>query len=536
MNRGFSIIEILIAMAIGIIVISGVVAGSGGFSAALRGNQSTIMNGQTNAEAVTLAQKVLEQTQALGRQDFNLVNPTATTSIDGFYYKSVDVVTQPDFLTKLITTTISWLSDHNATSTTRFSTLVTNLENVNSPNLCNSTVLNANGWKTPKYYSFWTPDMLPPPHANGIAVSDLRVFDNKLYITASTTPNPSPESFLIFDLPVDPSQTPVLRGRIDNATSTNTGLNAVTVATTSGAIYAYVASAFPANFGTCSSANGAYTKCGQLQIIDVNDPDLSLGMAQIKYTFKVPSVTGTGGQSVGKSIFYKDGIVYLGLAKTPDTNPGGDTEFNAIDVGGGGLGGTPTDPKFIKGYQVGNGVNDIFVKGNYAYLASPNNENITIVDANISSPTFMQRVGGYTPPSGGNNGERVYTVGNTSYLGRAFGAKEFYILNVSSPSSVSLIGNALDIETGNQASVRGLAVKNNLAFIITRDQFQVWDIASPSSIMPWTPAASTTQFLQLSLLGGSGTSLNCDRDYFYIAIASSMGNNKDYVAIIVPGP
>jgi len=58
---------------------------------------------------------------------------------------------------------------------------------------------------------------------------------------------------------------------------------------------------------------------------------------------------------------------------------------------------------------------------------------------------------------------------------------------------------------------------------------------NPSNIKPWTVDGTTNSFLSMSLLGGSGTSTNCENDRIYVAVASSQGNNKDILAVITPG-
>lgn len=505
-TAGFSIIEILIAMAIAVIVMSGVVASSGGFGATLRGYQSTIMNGQTNAEAVAKAQQVLEQTQSFGRQDFNLVNPTATTSLDGFYYKSVDVQLQPDFLTKLVTTTISWLTDHNATSTVRLSTLVTNLGNVNAPYTCNSTL--RGDWKAPLMHSWEFGKDLVGDASSGFPIGGIDVLNGKLYVVINNSNGNNFPTFFTFDVSgteADPSLKPVLKAQIDNDVTVKSGLSSVRVAGT----YAYVATATNFNYTTCTS--GA---CGQLQVIDVSDISNPIP----KSKFKMPGVTGKNGQSIGQTIFYKDGYVYLGLAKT-QTGP----EFNIIDVGGGG-GGTPESPKWVGGYQVGNGINAIYVRGRYAYLATPNNTELTILD--IDNPASPVPVGSYDAPDNQGNGKSVFIVGNTLYFGRTVTAAnpELYVLNDSNPEA-PLPAPLGTREVGS--SVNGILVRDYLAFLLTNNTFQILNISNSAAMYEWaTP---------INLPGNSsGSTIECEGNNIFFGSIPSSG--KGYIALVTPGP
>ena len=115
------------------------------------------------------------------------------------------------------------------------------------------------------------------------------------------------------------------------------------------------------------------------------------------------------------------------------------------------------------------------------------------------------------------------------------------MLNASVPASVSFL-DGRDIGTGNQTTIYGLAVRDYLAFFLTKAQFQVWNISTPGSISPWTASGTTTEFsdsnhaLSFYGAGGAGTSLFCYGDYFYAAVTSSQGNNKDNITIITPGP
>jgi len=519
-QTGFSVLEILLAMAIAILTISAVLLVS-------FGSQSLASDSQTNGEAQAKAQGLLETEQANGRQDFNNVNalpqPPLTYITDGIYQKKVDVVFPldpithvPDYSKKQVTATVSWTGDHNRAESSALSTLVTNPQAANSGGTCNSVMANPTGWKTPHYYA-WDFGQLGVNgnNGNGFGVADVYVYNQRFYVAMNTTPNTDRDTFFVFDLPTDPSQKPVFRGSVDNSASVSGSLSATAVAGN----YAFLANGFGANFTTCTQSD----HCAQLQVMDVTDP----ANPSVAASYKIPGVTGTGGQAEGKSIFYSNGYIYLGLSKT-NSGP----EFDVIDVGGGGGLASPTNPIYKGGYAVGNAVNSIFVKGNYAYIATPNSENMTVID--ISNPANPTRVGGYTP-AGGSNGESVTAVGSNVYLGRTFGTTEFYILNAANPGAISVAGSK-DIGSGNQTSVNGMAVRDYLAFLITPAQFQVWNIANPASIQPWSSDGTTNSFLSLSTVGGTGTALYCSGDYFYLAVASSQGNTKDIISIITPGP
>ncbi len=537
--RGFSTLEILIAMVIAVSTITAVIL-------VFFGGQSTILSAQTNAEAVTKAEQLVEAAQALARHDFNLVNAVATTT-DGVYQKSVTVELQSDYLTKLVTTFVSWIGDHGQELHTRIDTLVTNLENVSSPNTCNSTLTNAAGWKAPDHQVYDFGQLgLNSNNGNGYEVSSIQAFRGILYVTMVDTPNTDQSTLVTFKIPNDPTtQAPVLLSKVDNNSAVGVGLAGTVIASTTNRVYLLAANPYEAIFHTCINTTGTNKSCAQLQIFDVTDP---AALAQAIYNFKLsttsPSfVNGTSaGQATGNSIFYRDGYVYLGLTAT-QSGP----EFNVIDVGGGGTPASFTNPIWKGGYVVGNGVNSIFVKGKYAYITSPNSQNLKIIDVQVGSPTFMQLVGSYSPPNapqsegvGSNHGRAATVVGDTVYLGRTYGAKEVYILNASAPSTPTVSGS-LDVGSGNLTSVYGLALRENLVFLLTKSQFQVWDVGNPGTIVPWTVSGTNAEFsdAQHDLgqfgNGGAGTSLDCEGNYIYTALASTQGNTKDMLAVLYPG-
>src|SRR3990167_5975208 len=86
-GAGFSSIEILIATTVLVVVLSAVVLVS-------FGSQSLLIDSETSSEALTKAQELIEQEQALARKDFKLVNPVSLS--DGIYQKKIDI-TMPDF-------------------------------------------------------------------------------------------------------------------------------------------------------------------------------------------------------------------------------------------------------------------------------------------------------------------------------------------------------------------------------------------------------------------------------------------------------
>ncbi len=483
---GLATLEILIAFTILILCVGGVII-------ITFGNQSLSTDLEVSNQAIYKAQKMLEEARILSYFDFNLVNPKIETEISGpiLFTKNIDVK-QVDLFTKEVKSTIAWQSAGRALSLFQ-TTLVTNRQ-AGGTGTCSSVL--TGDWKNPILTNYeFGKDLVGDP-ANIFPISAIEAYKGKLFVSIDNSTSSSLPTFFEFDIS-NPSL-PILLGSVDNDSSSIAGPNAIAVTDT----YAYVASSKGSNFSTCVSGS-----CGQLQIIDVSGPAPIL-----KKTFKIPGVTGAGGQAIGKSIFYKNGLVYLGLSKTL-SGP----EFNIIDVS------NPLSLVYKGGYSVSNAVNDIFVKDSKAYIATPNSENMTIVDVvNSSSPL---RLGGYSP-AGGSNGESIYTVGNTVYLGRTFGTNEFHILDAKNPVSPSITASK-DIGTGTGTSINSLFARDYLAFMITNAKFEVWNILDPVNISPWTQNGVIGEFLTLP---GKGLAMDCEGNYMYVG--SVPVGNKGYISII----
>jgi len=502
--RGFSTLEMLLALAIISLALTAA-------SMVVFGNQSIAADTTVATEALYKAQGMLEYERALSRLDYGLLAATTSTETSGgiTYAKSVSLAQAGAFAIQA-TSTVSWVSGGRALSIV-LSTLFTNASSGTS-NTC-SPILTGN-WKNPQHYQ-WDLGQLGVNgnNGNGFGISNIVVFNKRLYLTMYTTPNTDKDTVFIFDTQSDPSQPPTFRGSVDNDPSNAIGPNALAVASTTSKVYAFVASASRAT----------------IQVVDVTDPT---NPAVVK-TFAIPtSKVSTAGTPY--SLFYKNGYLYLGLSKIT----GGGPEFNIIDVGAGS--GSPTNPVWVGGYDTGSAVNEIYLKGTYAYLTTAGNENLTVLD--ISTPSNPTRVGGFTPPNapesdgvGSDHGESIFVLGTTAYLGRTYGTNEFYILNAATPSSISTMGSK-DVGTGNQSGIYSVAVRNSLAFFITGSQFQVWNISNPANPAPWSADGTTATFLSLSSLGGTGTASDCEGNTFYLAIGSSQGNNKDVLGVITPGP
>ena len=507
-QKGFSTLEMLIAMFVLLLSLTAVISVS-------FGNQSLIIDSQTNAEALNIAQGLLEKAQADARKDFNIVNPVAQTeTADGFKYWTEVKQEDGDYFTKLVTAHVEFPEDSGRRGDTELTAVVANFNNAVGGDTCSSVLLpDAAAWKSPEIKNMVTGfDGLA--HVSGkFPITDVDAYKGRLYITVGETENEDDPVFFIFDIDKlinDPGH--ALLGSADNATSTISGLNAVAVAEdpATGNTYAYLAN---------------NNDDSQLQVIDVTDPgDIDTGGFadwELKYA-------GTG---KGNSIFYRNGYIYLGL-----TSAGGDSEFHIIDT---------HDPLEASGKDVGqwssnkHDINAIYVRGRYAYLAIPETDsgkNLIILE--ISNAASPESVGSFS--DGGNNGKSLFMAGDALYLGRTLGGTELTVLDVGDPAS-----STLPIMAGRDdinVSVDGVIVRgatqtaddpelSGLAFLLTKRTFQVYGAAGLVAAAPATATAT------LSLPNGSDNnkyeaSLDCEGNYFFAG--SNDYDWNSYISVIAP--
>lgn len=493
-NKGVMTLEILIAFAILILNITAVLL-------LLDGGQSTSLDSQTNMEAIARTQDMLARARSDADINFESVIPKNDT--DGFYTRDLSVEPDPadpaNEYKKLLTSSTTWKNGAKPL-TIAFSTLITDFKNITDT--CSQNI--SGDWTNPQMtpYEFGKNLVVPSDLTSGFPITDVQAIGKKLYVAVNNATANNNATFFGFDIS-DSSSKPNFLFGVDNAPTVSPGFNAVAI----NGHYAYLANAYAGSSATCATASN----CSQLQIIDLDSP-----ATPVAY-LKLASTTSGGKLAYGTSIFYSKGYVFIGLAKS--SGAGG--EFNVVDVGAGT--GSPTNPKFVTSYKTGVGINSIFVKNNYAYLATPNggttNENLTVLD--ISDPSSsVSRVYGYAP-SGGSNGESIKVRNGKIYLGRTFAStadKEFYILN----APIATLINSKDVGTGSSTTIHGLVIRNTLAFLVTGAQFQIWD----------TNGSINQYATPLTLPGGAGTAISCTGNYLYASSVPSDG--KSYISIISP--
>ncbi len=510
-HSGFSTLELLIAMTVLTLSISAV----------LLMRPATLVDTETEVEALNLAQGLIEHEQALARKDFALVVPTTTLEVSGpiTYTSRFDVSVSPDNMTKKVVATVSWHAQYGRTSHISLTTLVTNFTDGTGLNTCSSVLVG--DWRHPLVQNPTTSlGALIGDSVGTYTITGVDAYHGSLYVT-TTTNNPSNKTFFIFTLPS--TGNPALLASLDTTgASVSSGAAAVTVATARGHTYAYVASAYGANFTSCA----VRASCAQMQIVDVTDPASPV----LKVNYKIPptQVTGSAGSAAGNTVFYADGYLYLGLTKTT-TGP----EFNIIDVH------DPLNPTWVGGYVIGYTVNAIVVRDGVAYVAHRTTssatiqEQVTVLDVHDS--THPTRVSGYHAPDNDGAGNRLYLLGDALFFGRTDSElthdDEWYLLNAANPTKLATNNPNTPQPPGVKftSTVSGVAARDFLAFVLTGTaskpgSLAVFDIANPLAL---------DVYASLSLpSSSSGAALDCEGNT--IVVGSNDVANKGYLSMIHP--
>ncbi|HYF12848.1 MAG TPA: hypothetical protein VD928_00920 [Candidatus Paceibacterota bacterium] len=184
-NRGFSVLEILIAMTILVSALATTVLLAGG-------NRALAVDAQVSAEALLVAQEYLESAMADARKDFKLVNPTSTTQlIESFaYYKNLHVL-PVDFFTKELIVDVGWDGTYGREQHLSLSSLITNTGQIKGGDTCYSTLLDPRGehkdWEHPIISHKLFGDIEGLNDSGGIyPITDIEVYEEDMYVTINS--------------------------------------------------------------------------------------------------------------------------------------------------------------------------------------------------------------------------------------------------------------------------------------------------------------------------------------------------------------
>lgn len=474
---GMATIELLIAMAIGVVVLAGATLVSFGSQTA------SLDSGMTNVGLYNSESDIASTTAALST-NWSAIN--SSSGFDGTYSTST-IIADLDACRKIVSTNSSWHSEKGRSLSLPVQTIVGNVSVAKAiGGDCGSFIL-TDGWSHPNSLNPLTRDFSSEPGDNpsvqadsGTKATGLDVMNKIVYLTALS---PTKDDFFIFNAN---NVLNLVTPPIILSVNVSSGLNDVDVMydSVSGKRYAFVVGYFE-NGTPCGGGIGHKEYSRQLQVIEIiGNPPTSASVVADK---TLSTVGECGEYPAGYSVYYYDKKVYVGTKETDGQ------ELTIFDVS------TLTSPNEIASISVSRNVNDIVVRDGLAYLATGagasgtyNPLKIYDVDPTHVFPnpiqTYLQQVGSFTA-TGDEEGTSLYLLGNKLYLGmeRASGGRpEFYILDITNPLTVPLpkLGQKnLGLHSGK--FVAGIKVSGRYAFLGLSDSspgFAVLDISNPALV------------------------------------------------------
>lgn len=195
----------------------------------------------------------------------------------------------------------------------------------------------------------------------------------------------------------------------------------------------------------------------------------------------------------------------------------GSDEFEILNIS------NPLNITLVGSTTVGSSaIYDIYVSGNYAYLAT-NDAEFTVVDiSDKSSPTVADTLDLAQP----NDGYAVFKSGNYAFLGRdatAAGQGEFYSIDVTDPTNVAISDS---LEYG--ADVNAVFVSGNYAYLATDgNELEVVDVSDPTNLVSVANYNTPTNF--------NGEDVFVLGNYAYL-LTSNDGGGPEFFVIDISNP
>jgi Tfp pilus assembly protein PilV len=428
-QRGFSTVEILVATSILVVVFSAVIL-------LVLGSQKLSVDTQTNHEAQLLGEKSLEEGRAAALADFSSnQNFTGTQTVGALTY---NISRSQSFISpcvKSLTARVEWSVEGRPQYVTSTTQITSPAEAIALGGDCNVGNPPGGSFEPWEWCADYGQADLNPNGQEGTDIDAFQIGSTRYIALSSSHSNDVNNDFWIYSMS---GANLTFQGSLD----LGEGLNAVNVARDSatGTYYAFAASNENQN---------------QLRVISLATITSPTQVAQLTFT----------GSGNGFDVQFYQGFVYIAAGN----------DIHKINVS------TPGGPILVSSFNAGGPVNKLAVAGSYIYAAtSDNNGELKIV--NISS---MTSAGTYNA-TGNENGTSVYVLGDTVYLGteRSNSHSDLYILNVTTPSSITVLGSQ-SLNHNPNSKLVDVIVSGPIAFVASdssNDEFEVWNVSNPTNI------------------------------------------------------
>ncbi len=187
------------------------------------------------------------------------------------------------------------------------------------------------------------------------------------------------------------------------------------------------------------------------------------------------SLPGVGGSFPGAlSLTYYNNYLYIGTHRTAGN------EFHIFDVT------DRSNPRWLGSREINHNINNIIVRGSYAYLATSGNvKDVIILD--ISKPNSIQEIS--TIEISGNEDARVlYLLGTTLYVGRS---------RSKNPAEPEL--SLVDIQNPLAPKISGsLYISESISSLFVSEPFSFIFVKGPPSKIITVDISSSTPFISNS--------------------------------------
>ncbi|HOX30620.1 MAG TPA: hypothetical protein P5080_05905 [Candidatus Paceibacterota bacterium] len=510
-QAGFSTLEMMIAMALMILVLSGassvIFKNQSGAGAAIIKSQSVSNDSQTGLEALLIARKKLDEVYETARRDYESATDVSETLVSGISYETEIKSHNATQCGKQISSAVFWTREGGRRAEVKLETYVSNLSLMFDLGGNCQTAVPKKDWRKPLVLTAVERGQL-----DGSRTVGLNMIGNQIYAIGSASEENKPDLLTFGSAGLDIGNPGGLSisGKTDCQTK---AYNAIVVANHSGSgrTYAYVAN------------NAAQN---QLQVIDVSDPSHPVAITLANRT--LPGVGNSYPQ--GWSIyFYKDRI-YIATRETAGP------EFHVYDVS------DPANPVHLGSKEINHNVNAIVVrdqvvageKKTLAYLAlsatNPAAPEMEVLD--VANPAAIPAPVGKFFAAGTQEAKSLYLLEKKIYLGRAKGnngAPNFYVIDVGDPAAPSscLTCNSSNVtHYANNEDIRGMVVSGKYAFLATSFGLRILNVSDQANIE--VPAAAPHGAFQTSK-GLSAVAFDNDLIYAATPDVPGAGDSAFYV-------
>lgn len=423
---GQSLVEVLIAIGILAMLATGILVPAG--------NQllQTVAS-QGSSQAMSLAREGLAAARSIRNASWtsfatgthgitsagNTYGFSGTSDTASGFSRTV-TVTDLSSSERRVDSAVTWTQPNRQPRTVTLSTVLTNYLNAVPPLL-------SGNWKNPQ--TLGTVDLGSGEQATGLVVR------NKFVFMSSTASSAAKADFFIVDATT--GTLPVIKSSLN----TGPGLNDVAI----NGSFAYVAN----DDGTA-----------QLQTINFSNTSTPA----LINSFRLGSNT-----QEALSVAVSGTLAFVGT-EADSSAP----EFYIVNVA------NPTSPTVMGSVEIGANLNNIFIKGNRAFLAtsSSTKEFIVVNISNIASPTISASAD--LSGTAAANNVYVNSQDNHAFVVRDYSGSantpELVVLNVTNPDAPTSLGS---LEFWN--SILSIFAADTLAFLgsaVSNEEFQIYDVSN----------------------------------------------------------